>query len=218
MKHKYTLVLLFVVVIVFSILGSLFPYEGFEDLKVPQCNSSDIVDGSKTCEDDNYILKTQIVPPVCPSCPPYLSEEPDEKTSEEASVEEEETSTKPLKNTQKEKSNVESKFSFKQTSETKQNEKNNKRGLFNNQGGSGLLSGFNKSENQTNINEYKQEIEQLKEQLKQLKQYDGNAPPCPACERCPEPSFDCKKVPNYRSSSVSNYLPMPVLNDFSTFT
>jgi hypothetical protein len=22
-------------------------------------------------------------------------------------------------------------------------------------------------------------------------------PPCPACARCPEPSFDCKKVPNY---------------------
>ena len=40
--------------------------------------------------------------------------------------------------------------------------------------------------------------------------------PCPACARCPEPSFDCKKVPNY-SSTNSEYLPMPVLNDFSTF-
>jgi hypothetical protein len=40
--------------------------------------------------------------------------------------------------------------------------------------------------------------------------------PCPACARCPEASFDCKKVPNY-SSTNSQYLPMPVLNDFSTF-
>lgn len=41
-------------------------------------------------------------------------------------------------------------------------------------------------------------------------------PPCPACARCPEPAFDCKKVPNY--NAVNNtYLPVPVLNDFSTF-
>ena len=40
--------------------------------------------------------------------------------------------------------------------------------------------------------------------------------PCPACARCPEPSFDCKKVPNYGSTN-SEYLPMPVLADFSTF-
>ena len=42
-------------------------------------------------------------------------------------------------------------------------------------------------------------------------------PPCPACERCPEPAFECKKVPNYRSSSINNYMPVPVLNDFSRF-
>jgi hypothetical protein len=40
--------------------------------------------------------------------------------------------------------------------------------------------------------------------------------PCPAPQRCPEPAFDCKKVPNY-SAVNSSYLPMPVLNDFSTF-
>ena len=41
-------------------------------------------------------------------------------------------------------------------------------------------------------------------------------PPCPACARCPEPSFECKKVPNYNAID-DNYLPQPVLNDFSTF-
>ena len=39
---------------------------------------------------------------------------------------------------------------------------------------------------------------------------------CPACARCPEPSFECKKVPNY--NAVNNeYLPKPVLNSFSGF-
>ncbi len=58
-------------------------------------------------------------------------------------------------------------------------------------------------------------------------------PPCPACERCPEPAFDCKKVPNYNVSNVDEYLPSasnyfsmskidnkqprPLLNDFSQF-
>ena len=57
-------------------------------------------------------------------------------------------------------------------------------------------------------------------------------PPCPPCARCPEPSFECKKVPNY--SSENKYLPTifppftsngpmrdtnpePILNDFSSF-
>jgi hypothetical protein len=41
-------------------------------------------------------------------------------------------------------------------------------------------------------------------------------PPCPACARCPEPSFECKKVPNYNAIN-NDYLPVPVLNDFSGF-
>lgn len=41
-------------------------------------------------------------------------------------------------------------------------------------------------------------------------------PPCPACARCPEPSFECKKVPNYNALNNS-YLPVPVLADFSSF-
>lgn len=41
-------------------------------------------------------------------------------------------------------------------------------------------------------------------------------PACPPCGRCPEPSFECKKVPNYNSIS-SEYLPQPVLSSFSSF-
>lgn len=40
--------------------------------------------------------------------------------------------------------------------------------------------------------------------------------PCPPCARCPEPSFECKKVPNYAANN-DQYLPRPVLNDFSSF-
>lgn len=43
-----------------------------------------------------------------------------------------------------------------------------------------------------------------------------SCPPCPACARCPEPAFECKKVPNYNAIN-NDYLPAPVLNDFSQF-
>ena len=33
--------------------------------------------------------------------------------------------------------------------------------------------------------------------------------PCPPCARCPEPSFECKKVPNYNSVNLMNQLPVP---------
>lgn len=41
-------------------------------------------------------------------------------------------------------------------------------------------------------------------------------PPCPPCGRCPEPSFECKKVPNYNAVN-NDTMPVPVLNDFSSF-
>ena len=67
-------------------------------------------------------------------------------------------------------------------------------------------------------------------------------PPCPPCKRCPEPTFECKKVVNYKKSdgvsfnenqhlhansvdeysdypegTNKKYLPRPLLTDFSTF-
>ena len=44
----------------------------------------------------------------------------------------------------------------------------------------------------------------------------NKCPPCPPCARCPEPAFECKKVPNYISGN-DNVLPWPVLNSFSQF-
>jgi hypothetical protein len=47
---------------------------------------------------------------------------------------------------------------------------------------------------------------------------DGShkCPPCPPCGRCPEPNFECKKVPNY-SNVQGDEFPRPVLTDFSQF-
>ena len=44
-------------------------------------------------------------------------------------------------------------------------------------------------------------------------------PPCPPCGRCTEPAFECKKVPNYNNGSnqINDFLPHPVLNNFSQF-
>ena len=41
-------------------------------------------------------------------------------------------------------------------------------------------------------------------------------PPCPACARCPEPAFECKKVPNYNTIN-DDMLPQQVLPGYSTF-
>jgi hypothetical protein len=48
-------------------------------------------------------------------------------------------------------------------------------------------------------------------------QQQQQCPPCPACARCPEPSFECKKVPNYNAINNNSNLPVPVLSDFSSF-
>ena len=45
---------------------------------------------------------------------------------------------------------------------------------------------------------------------------DKECQSCPACARCPEPSFECKKVPNYNAIN-NEYLPTPVLTSFSGF-
>jgi hypothetical protein len=66
------------------------------------------------------------------------------------------------------------------------------------------------------------EIEALKQEIIRLKQQGSTSvknecPPCPPCDRSPEPIFTCEKTINYRSPNVGEYLPIPVLNDFSTF-
>ena len=49
-----------------------------------------------------------------------------------------------------------------------------------------------------------------------LKPDSMKCPPCPACDRCPEPSVECKRVVNYSASGSGN-TPVPYINDFSKF-
>ena len=64
---------------------------------------------------------------------------------------------------------------------------------------------------------------------------DKPPPPCPPCARCPEPRFDCKKVPNYGSGNLGanyfggggqfgsmpatsgNFLPYPSVSNYNSF-
>jgi len=57
-------------------------------------------------------------------------------------------------------------------------------------------------------------VDNIAEVIEKVK--ESKCQPCPAPQRCPEPSFECKKVPNYNSIG-NDQLPVPVLNDFSTF-
>ena len=113
---------------------------------------------------NNYIKKTQIVPPVCPACPypPPQASKLDQNGQ-------------PIMDSNTETMN-------------------------------------NTTSNSSNLSSSSCNMDKMVEQIKK-----EHCPPCPACERCPEPSFECKKVPNYKSSASNDYLPLPVLNDFSNF-
>jgi hypothetical protein len=114
-----------------------------EPLGIPR---NQIPDGNE----DMYILKSEVIPPVCPACPNVTA--------------------------------------------CPNNGNSNGNSNSNSNGNSNSNSNSNSNGNSK-----------------------GNAPPpCPPCARCPEPAFDCKKVPNYNSNN-SEYLPRPVLADFSQF-
>jgi hypothetical protein len=112
-----------------------------------------------------YVLKSQVVPPSCPTNPGFSnhSQESGENNDDEADGED---------------SNLEL-------------EQEDSSGLSNGLGAAFRGTGGSKNK---------------------------KCPPCPACARCPEPSFECKKVPNYSvSANGSMSVPRPVLADFTQF-
>ena len=80
-------------------------------------------------------------------------------------------------------------------------------------GNSSSSSSSNSSSSSSSSSGYDSDEDQDKPKYKKPSQ----CPPCPACARCPEPSFECKKVPNYNAAAGDNILPVPVLSDFSQF-
>ena len=257
--------LLFIVIIAFSVISEYNlstmlntiakplqqSKENFDDA-VPSCNYGDdvpacystIVDDDTLYNynhyDDKYILKTEVVPPVCPACPSLINGHSHEENvgenteilgteqvdaasgdinvlsqSQTSSVEE--TSNTNTNNT----SNITNTNIYNQ--ESPSNQDSAQAAQTESSQGGGLGSVLGSGQGSSSESSYQKEIERLKAELNKLKQSNGNGtntdscPPCPPCDRCPEPSFSCEKVLNYRSPNVGNYLPLPVLNDFSSF-
>lgn len=231
--------LLFIVIVIFSVwseynitnhLRSMVGIKEGYDEDVPSCGynepvptcSTSLIDDTTVYGygyDDNFILKTEIVPPVCPACPSLINGHSHE---EEVSGNTPILGTGPISQSSVVSSNEE-------VNNTSTSNITNTQIYNTNNNGNGTpeednASTMNQSENMTTkTNEqYEKEIQDLKAELNKLKQSNGSngtdsCPPCPPCDRCPEPSFSCEKVINYRSPNVGNYLPLPVLNDFSSF-
>ena len=239
---KIIILILFGVTILFTILGSFKKTkENMED--PPQCYSDyhsdvqcypDVLPSNDVESDyasysesinDKYILKTKIIPPKGPSCPIEISGPASNFLNDVKGNSTDSTDSKGgLTQTQ-----------IQNSSNSNSSNTSNSVTSITNVGGT---PGLSKStpvasesasstpssvpgpandaivQNTAALNEIKGSITQINQQKPPKPE---TCPPCPACERCPEPAFDCKKVPNYRSPSIGPYLPMPILNDFSTF-
>lgn len=242
-KNTLVALLLFLIVIIFAIISCYnenillknISKEGYTDISnettesptcgdnsAPPCFSSIVSDqlynwdsNNYFLDDDNYILKTQVIPPVCPSCPTMLKDH-DHNVSEGLA------NNKPSNGASNGSTNIQ------ETTVTDINQDvNNESSTITNT--SNLTNVYNdkpqpqpqQQQSQEQNKFFENKMNDLVGQLKSLKQSnsknsDGSCPPCPPCDRCPEPAFSCEKVINYRSSNVGEYLPMPVLNDFST--
>ena len=244
MKYKMVFIMLLVVIFTFAVIGThnTTVFEGLENSteNVPMCgDTSDVpacystvqyedyeqFDASKQYDHMNdYILKTQVVPPVCPACPSFHGkslEEEKKKHDEEKKKHDEEKK----KHDEEKKKHDEEPLPPRGQQQQEQ-EQEQEQGQSQSQSTSTNVnvtvpsqgSAFPSNPNSNNVDDLKQQIRQLKQQMNQKGgQRSSEIPPCPACERCPEPAFTCEKVPNYRSTQIGSYLPIPVVNDFSTF-
>lgn len=219
---KVIIIILIGVTILFAILGvfNISTRENMTNVPTmpndePQCFPNTVVDYASFNEkenDERYILKTKIVPPKGTACPTEISgpaskylKDKDKATTEESSINSSTSNSTSVSNTSNLTQNIttentpspsESKSSTPESIENKNNNDTNK------------SNDSNKSNNKNDSNNKNKPNDMIS---------NNTCPPCPACERCPEPAFDCKKVPNYRSPSIGQYLPMPILNDFSKF-
>ena len=261
-ERPLLIVLLLCIIIFFACLGAMKQncktIEGMssETENVPLCSNSAVPGCYSTVMDsaiwngtedlgNNYILKTEIVPPVCPACPSVINQHShdgdvtseneklsgselysnDETTSGDTS----ETTTNDVQNSEENNINAESNVTNITNEENIYNQSvenvNTEQIIGNTVNTPQTTSSGQDKVSQTMLDSYEKTINDLKGQIKELQQTNsprqktenGECPPCPAPERCPEPAFSCQKVINYRSPSVGQYLPMPVLNDFSTF-
>ena len=204
---KVVIIILIGVTILFVILGAfnISMKENMDDLsnESPQCFPNSVVDYDYASfndreEDDKYILKTKIVPPKGTPCPTKISG----------------PASKYLNDIDKGDTTISSKSTVQELNSNTSNLTQNITNISDNtptpaDSVASTPESLEKDIKQSNVNQTNNSNNTNKS--------NDSCPPCPACERCPEPAFDCKKVPNYRSPSIGQYLPMPILNDFSKF-
>jgi len=226
MRQKYLnsmkniIILLLGVTLLFSVLGTfnLLPDVEGMDNDAPACYSTlqDYSDDSAEYKDDlwnndNYILKTKIVPPkttpcptsISPSASEYLKQTVSESTSSSSSSDVNDSYT--LNSSASTVSPASASTVSPASAST----------VFP-ASASTIVPAPSPSSPTASTGALAPSDYSLNPTIDSTKKNDS-CPPCPACERCPEPSFDCKKVPNYRSSSIGQYLPLPILTDFSKF-
>jgi hypothetical protein len=189
---------------------------------VPDCHESVYSDYDPYSYDSKYILKTQVVPPVCPACPSVINNHSHGDNLYDGLVKDNSGTILASSSTE---INQQA-----QVSNSSNREYNSVTNIENTTINNAEAKAGDKSEtevNQPNFSGGKSSLLMSDEILKRQKSFydresssenvSGQCPPCPACERCPEPAFTCEKVINYKSPSSKQYLPMPVLNDFSSF-
>ena len=229
---KIIMLILIGVTILFAILGTFKGLkENMEDS--PQCYSDVLPSNDEDSthatynedKDDKYILKTKIIPPKGTSCPIEISSpatnylngiKSDTKESDAAITQIQSSSNTNTSNTSNTSTNITNIAGTPGSNSGSGNSSNTPVAADSVSSSPSSVPGAENEaivKNTATLNEIKGSITQINQQ----KPKPETCPPCPACERCPEPAFDCKKVPNYRSPSIGQYLPMPILNDFSTF-
>lgn len=190
-----------------------------EEDEVPGCNKTVYSEYDPYSYDSKYILKTQVVPPVCPACPSVIGNHNHGDNLNDGLVNENGSSIVQESTEINKTMQVANSSNEKNTNVT-----NIENTTINNSAqAQPSVPTVNSSSPSPPTNNNIKSNELLK---RQQSFYDNESlsenmsnicPPCPACERCPEPAFTCEKVINYKSPSAKQYLPMPVLNDFSTF-
>ena len=248
-KYTFWAIILFMIIIVFSFYSEYYAskfhnlrtkmlsnsiQETFVDGDdvVPTCSGSsaptcssivnendDLLYSYNLVDDDKYMLKTEMVPPVCPACPSVINNHMhdgeisgNEYTPETIATNIEETNITNVTNNETKIEQSQTQTSSNVTQQVMPTQENAPAAPTN--------SPTQANEQMTTQNDA--EIEALKQEIIRLKQLGSTSgkdecPPCPPCDRCPEPIFTCEKTINYRSPNVGEYLPIPVLNDFSTF-
>jgi len=242
-----TITKLFVVLLVVSILFVTyhsFSLEGFQE-QVPECSGGNDSTSAPACyatvrEDYNgfadvmksdYILKTQIVTPVCPNSPytdwndntlpndkGYKYDNGDKKYDREKNFGDEngwDANFRPLNFDFSLDISKNQKVPDANTLPSSQADYKENAPLVNNQ----PIPDYNLSVPKVNAPAEPASKEDKQSQPSTVKSDDkknDTCPPCPACKRCPEPVVECKKVVNYKQAG-SDRLPVPLITDFSKF-